>query len=166
MAYMSQEKKKALTPAIKAVLKKYNAKASIAVRHHSTLVVNIKSSDLDIVSASNEARLDQIERELYHNPNYYVQLDDYVNVNEYWIEDTYKKHPEIVSFLTELKSAMEGDDFFNEDDIMTDYFHRSHYIDINVGSYDKPYVCNVETKDLSNRIAEVKAIRDDLKQAA
>ena len=166
MAYVSQEKKKALTPAIKAVLKKYNAKASIAVRHHSTLVVNIKSSDLDIVSASNEARLDQIERELYHNPNYYVQLDDYVNVNEYWIEDTYKKYPEIVSFLTELKSAMEGDDFFNEDDMMTDYFHRSHYIDINVGSYDKPYVCNVETKDLSDRVAEVKAIRDDLKQAA
>ena len=140
MAYVSQEDKKKLTPAIKAVLKKYNAKASIAVRHHSTLVVNIKSSDLDIVSASNEARLDQIERELYHNPNYYVQLDDYVNVNEYWIEDTYKKHPEIVSFLTELKSAMEGDDFFNEDDAMTDYFHRSHYIDINIGKWNNPYV--------------------------
>lgn len=166
MAFVSQDDKKKLAPAIKAVLKKYNAKASIAVRNHSTLVVNIKSSDLDIVSASNEARLDHIEREMYHHPDQYIQLDDYVNVNEYWIEDTYKNYPEIVSFLTELKSAMEGEEFFNHDDMMTDYFHRSHYIDIKVGSYDKPYVCNVETKDLSARIAEIKAIRDDLKQAA
>ena len=42
MAYVSQDDKKKLAPAIKAVLKKYKVKASIAVRHHSTLVVNIK----------------------------------------------------------------------------------------------------------------------------
>ena len=37
-------------------------------------------------------------------------------------------------------------DFFNNDDIMTDYFHRSHYIDINIGSWNKPYICYNETK--------------------
>lgn len=163
MAFVSQEDKKMLTPAIKAVLKKYNMKASIAVRHHSTLVVNIKSGDLDIISAYQETRLNHIERELYHHPDQYIQLEEYVRVNEYWIEDTYKNYPEICAFLTELKSAMEGPEFFNEDDSMTDYFHRSHYTDINVGSYDKPYVCTSETKDLSARIAEVKAIRDELK---
>ena len=57
MAYVSQEDKKNLAPAIKAVLKKYNVKASIAVRHHSTLVVNIKSSPIDIISAVNESQL-------------------------------------------------------------------------------------------------------------
>ena len=59
MAYVSQEDKKNLAPAIKAVLKKYNVKASIAVRHHSTLVVNIKSSPLDIISAVNESQLER-----------------------------------------------------------------------------------------------------------
>jgi hypothetical protein len=157
MAFVSQEDKKMLTPAIKAVLKKYNMKASIAVRHHSTLVVNIKSGELDIISAYQETRLNHIERELYHHPDQYIQLEEYVRVNEYWIEDTYKNYPEICAFLTELKSAMEGPEFFNEDDSMTDY------TDINVGSYDKPYVCTSETKDLSARIAEVKAIRDELK---
>ena len=34
MAYVSQEKKKQLAPAIKAVLKKYGMKGSIAVRHN------------------------------------------------------------------------------------------------------------------------------------
>lgn len=47
MAYVSQEDKKELTPAIKAVLKKYNVKATIAVRNHSTLVVNIKEGYID-----------------------------------------------------------------------------------------------------------------------
>ena len=34
---------------------------------------------------------------------------------------------------------VEGPDFFNEDDAQTDYFHRSHYIDINIGTWNKPY---------------------------
>ena len=47
MAYMSQQKKAALAPAIKAVLKEFNMKGSIAVNNHSTLVVNIKSGDIN-----------------------------------------------------------------------------------------------------------------------
>ena len=49
MAYMSQERKAQLAPAIKAVLKKYNIKASIAVNNHSTLVVNIKQGEIDFI---------------------------------------------------------------------------------------------------------------------
>ena len=49
MAYMSQERKQNLAPAIKAVLKKYGVKATIAVRNHSTLVVNIKSGSIDFI---------------------------------------------------------------------------------------------------------------------
>jgi hypothetical protein len=35
---------------------------------------------------------------------------------------------------------MKGSDWFCEDDAMTDYFHRSHYTDVNIGSWNKPYV--------------------------
>jgi len=34
---------------------------------------------------------------------------------------------------------MKGPDFFDESDAMTDYFHLSHYTDINVGTWNKPY---------------------------
>ena len=34
---------------------------------------------------------------------------------------------------------MKGPNYFNNDDAMTDYFHRSHYTDINVGKWNKPY---------------------------
>jgi hypothetical protein len=36
--------------------------------------------------------------------------------------------------------AMKGPDFFDHTDIQSDYFNVSHYIDINVGKYDKPYI--------------------------
>ena len=37
MAYVSQEMKKSLAPAIKAVLKEFGMKGSISVNNHSTL---------------------------------------------------------------------------------------------------------------------------------
>jgi len=53
MAYVSQADKKELAPAIKAVLKKYDMKATIAVRNHSTLVVKVKSGAIDFTDYAN-----------------------------------------------------------------------------------------------------------------
>ncbi len=64
---------------------------------------------------------------------------DYIQVNPYWIEENYNC-PKVVAFLSELKAALEGLDFFCNDDILTDSFHRSHYVYINVGQFGKPYV--------------------------
>lgn len=112
MAYVSQELKAKLAPTIKSVLKKYKMKGSISVRNHMSLVVTVKEGAIDFGS-------------------------DYIDVNTYWIHEHYEGTAK--KFLTELKAAMEGPDFFNEDDAQTDYFHRSHYIDINVGKWNKPY---------------------------
>ena len=113
MAYVSKELKAKLAPSIKAVLKKYNMKGTIAVRHHSTLVVNIRSGAIDFGA-------------------------DNIDVNVYWIEQHYTGVAR--DFLTELLDAMKGADYFCNDDTMTDYFHRSHYTDINIGRWDRPYV--------------------------
>jgi hypothetical protein len=173
MAFVSQEDKKKLAPKIKEVLKKYNMKATISVNNHSTLCVNIKEGELDIVGASMKARLDDFERtELYRDPRtvkYLAsRLDNYVRVNEYWIAETYAEYPAIKEFLLELKEAMEGPEFFNHDDSMTDYFFRSHYTDINVGNWEKPYVCTAEEKfDPEPRVEEIRNIADQLiKEAA
>jgi hypothetical protein len=116
MAYVSQEKKAQLAPAIRVVLNKYNIKATIAVRNHSTLVVTVTSGNIDFDMAE----------------------EQYNQVNTYWIDTHYKGTAR--KFLNELKAAMEGPGFINEDDAMTDYFHRSHYVDINIGKWNKPYV--------------------------
>lgn len=120
MAYVSQKMKQELAPGIKAVLKKYGMKGSISVRHHSTLVVNIKQGKIDFSGN-------------------YTHGDRYIQVNEYWIDDHYAENPTARDFLNELLAAMKGPNYFNDDDAMTDYFSRSHYTDINIGKWNQPY---------------------------
>jgi len=138
MAYMNQEKKKELAPQIKAVLKKYGMKASIAVRHHSSLVVNIKSGKLDIIG--NYAKTNADKPSFDGNPRDFSDLT-YIDVNTYWIHDSYSGV--VRQFLEELKDAMNGKgsdiENFDHSDIQSDYFHVGWYIDINVGQWDKPY---------------------------
>ncbi len=117
MAYVSQELKAKLAPTIKAVLKKYNMKGTLSVNHHSTLVLTIKSGVLDFGQDAHRGHID---------------------VNVYWLDDHYTGKAK--DFLKEVYEAMKGPDFFDHSDIQSDYFHRSHYIDINVGRWDKPYV--------------------------
>jgi hypothetical protein len=42
--------------------------------------------------------------------------------------------------LKELEVAMKGNDWFDDSDSMTDYFHTAYYIGINIGNWDKDYV--------------------------
>ena len=119
MAYMSQQHKQELAPTIKTILKKYGIKGTLAVRHHSTLVLNIKSGKIDFAKDST-------------SDNYNYQ------VNTYWTNEHYTGKAK--KFFAEVIAAMKGPDFFDNSDAMTDYFHVSHYIDINLGDWNKPYI--------------------------
>ena len=118
MAYISQSEKAELAPAIKAILKKFGMKGTIAIRHHSTLVVNLQSGAIDFGCDSRE-------------------------VNEYWIRENYTG--DACEFLLELLAAMRGANWFDKSDAMTDYFHTKHYTTINIGQWNRPYICTAET---------------------
>ena len=111
MAYVSQELKAKLAPTIKAICKKYNVKASLAVRHHSTLVLNVKEGDIDFGG-------------------------DRIQVNPYWYKDHYKGRA--LAFLSEVIPAMNAGNW-DKSDIQTDYFNVGWYIDVNIGRWNKPY---------------------------
>jgi hypothetical protein len=61
----------------------------------------------------------------------------YESVNPYH----YDKHfsGPALDFLSEVIPAMYGPDYFDESDIQTDYFHCSHYIDVSIGRWNRPY---------------------------
>ena len=129
MAYVSQEMKKELAPAIKAVLKKYRMKGSIAVNNHSTLEVNLSEGYVDCISKGERILgLGGVSK----------------SVNVYHIDEWYEGVAK--NFLNELLNAMKGPKYFNNDDAMTDYFSRSHYTDINVGKWNKPFKLLKESK--------------------
>jgi hypothetical protein len=136
MAYVNQELKKQLQPAIIAICKKHGVKASLAVRHHSTLVLNIASGPIDFLTQYNErtiARMTEQDRlQFYDGPTTHIVVNEY-HIAKHWTGPA-------LAFLSEVIPAMNNGNH-DESDIMTDYFDVGWYISINVGQWDKPYVC-------------------------
>lgn len=138
MAYVSQEDKKELAVGIKKVLAKYNVKGTIGVHNHSTIVVRLKSGDMDILSNYWEVCKANAWKTAPHNQR--SEKPTYLQVNPYCLDSSYSG--DVLNFLTELVAEMKGERYFNDTDIMTDYFHCSHYVEIDVGNWEKPYVFN------------------------
>ena len=114
MAYMNQDRKKERAPVIKAILKKYGQKGTLSVRNYSTLVLKLKD-----VKGMFEFQDDYAKRWG-------------ISINPYHFESHYADKPVVVRMLKELTDAMYGRDYFDHTDAMVDYFHCSHYIDIDV----------------------------------
>lgn len=131
MAYVSQDLKAKLAPAIKTVCKKYGVKASLAVRHHRTLVLNIKSGKIDLINNY----LDTVGRN-EHNLKWVGEKGN-IDVNTYHYRDHFSG--EAKDFLHEVIVAMNAGNHDNSD-IQTDYFDVGWYIDVNIGKWDKPYI--------------------------
>jgi len=55
MAYMNQEKKAIIAAKLKPVLKKYGVKGTLSVRNHSSIVLNVKSGNVDFITDYGDA---------------------------------------------------------------------------------------------------------------
>ena len=148
MAYISQQDKRDLSPGIKKVLKTYNMKGTISIRHHSTLIVTLTEGELDLIKVENDIRRERHEREPYRElylvtdtfQQSYHHLNKFVELGEH----------EIHNFYQNMFKAMKGNKWFDKSDSMTDYFHIAYYCYINVGrSREKPYIC---TKNWINKL--------------
>ena len=133
MAYVSQNDKKELAVGIKKVLKKYGCKGNIGVKNHMSLYVDVMEGPIDFK---------------------HTHGDGYTQVNTYWIDDHWSGVAK--DFLNELLTEMKGKKYFNNDDIQTDYFCRSHYTDINIGKWNKPYKLDIENM-VSSMLPKVEA---------
>ena len=137
MAYVSQDRKKSLAPAIKAVLKKYGVKGTLAVRHHSTLVLNIKSGPIDFIENYIKTDADKpYAKTMSADQIAYIRNNKCLDVNPYWYQEHFSG--KAVSFLKEVFTAMNKGNHDNSD-VQTDYFDVGWYVDVNIGQWNKPY---------------------------
>lgn len=132
MAYVSQELKSKLAPKIKAICKKYKVKATLAVRNHSTLVLNIKEGNIDFIGNFNKTVSERPGGFRNGNP-----AKDHLDVNPYWYHEHFSGQAK--AFLQEVLQAMNNGNH-DRSDIQTDYFDVGWYVDVNVGRWNKPYV--------------------------
>lgn len=128
MAYMNQEIKARIAPAVKTILAKYGVKGSLRVEDHMTLVLNIRSGRLDFINNCNKVTL--------ANWPTAHPVQTYMNINKYHLDSQFEG--DCLACLQELLEAMNK---FNWDrsDVQTDYFDVGYYVDINIGQWNKPY---------------------------
>ena len=139
MAYVSKEKKAKIAAQLKAVMPK-DWKYSLAVRHRSTIVCTIYSAPVDLIAMAYEnIGLD----DGFAN---YSKTRTYCDVNHYYLD----KHFEgaVLQTFREIKRALNCDNY-DKSDAMTDYFDVGHYVDLNLGRWDKPFVFTGAKKEVA-----------------
>jgi len=115
-------------------------KFGVRKHHHSSVDVTIKAGTVDFSDI----------------------LDDngYSQVNQYWLtEDRVGKHVKLFEKIIDIiKTAPAkvpgGRAWFDESDSMTDYFHTAFYFSINVGAWNKPYVCSKAAKKAPKKVVK------------
>lgn len=138
MAYVSQDLKAKLAPAIKAICKKHGVKATIAVNNHSTLVLNIKSGKIDFIEnfIATDANVNH-GRKMSQDQIDYIRKNKSLDVNPYWYQEHF--NGDALAFLQEVLPVMNTGNH-NNSDAQIDYFDVGWYVDVNIGKWDKPYV--------------------------
>jgi hypothetical protein len=140
MAYMNQERKAKIVAAVKPILAKYGVKATFAVRNHSTICLNIKSGKIDFIENFIQTDIDKpYAKTMSQDQIDYIRKNKMIDVNPYWFQEHFSGKAK--AFLTEVFKAMKSADWFDHSDVQTDYFNTAYYVDVNIGAWDKPYVC-------------------------
>lgn len=134
MAFVDQGLKQKLAPSVKKVLAKYGMKGSLSVRHHSTLVLKLKSGKIDFEGSHIRRR--EIEPSARFMNEEYVRRG-HMGVNHYHLDSNFEGVA--LKFLEEVKAAMSQGNW-DRSDLMTDYFDIGWYLDIKVGEWNKPYI--------------------------
>ena len=129
MAYISTEEVKAIRQELKKEFP--NIKFSVT-KESGGLSVNVsimKSEEIDFTQS--EAHPDS----QLHYP-----------VNHYYISEHYKNEPKkaetfnkVVEIIKKAPAIVSGEEWFDESDVMTDYFNCAYYFSVNVGKWNKPY---------------------------
>jgi len=132
MAYVSQEMKAKIAPAVKAICKKFGVKASLAVGNHSTLVLNVKSGSIDFIGNFNKTVSNQPGGFRNGTP-----AEGSLQVNPYWFQEHFDGKAK--KFLKEVLAEMNTGNW-DKSDIQSDYFNVGWYVDVNIGRWNKPYI--------------------------
>jgi hypothetical protein len=122
MAFMSQEHKTRIAAELKKVMPK-GWKYTLAVRHHSSIVLTIASAPIDLVASQKFAAE-------------HAKAQMYVQLNDRHLEHHFEG--ELLETFEKINEAMNLDNF-DKSDPQTDYFNVGHYVDITIGRWNKPF---------------------------
>jgi hypothetical protein len=138
MAYVSQEKKAKIAAALKLVVPK-GWKYSLGVENHRTICMTISAAPVDLIADYNAAG----QSDFYRMARGFEPAKDHISVNEFHFKDHFG--PEVRSVLEKIVECLNIDNF-DKSDAQTDYFCVGHYVSLNIGRWNKPFVCTAPVR--------------------
>lgn len=132
MAHMNQEKKARIAAELKKVMPQ-GWKYSLSVRHHMAIVLKIKEAPIDLIGCFRETE--------YFNP----AAEKHTSVNPYCYRGQIESKS-VIKVFDKIFAALNLDNF-DQSDSQRDYFHVGHYVDLEIGTYEKPFI-NSSAKEL------------------
>lgn len=124
MAYMNQEKKAKIAAQLKKVMPK-GWKYSLSVQDHSTITCTITMASVDLIDEYNQVRQSASLSER-----------DYCQVNLYHYKDQFNQSLPIIESIINALNL----DNYDKSDIMSDSVDVGHYVRLNIGQCNKPFV--------------------------
>jgi hypothetical protein len=125
MAFMSQETKTKIAAELKKVMPK-GWKYSLAVRDHSTIILTIASAPIDLMA-------------IVRGNREHGARDNYAQLNQFYLSTEFAGNEQMCELFAKIYATLKGPEFFDHSDSQTDYFNCSHYININLGRWNKPF---------------------------
>lgn len=133
MAYVDQTKKAKIAATLKTIMPK-GWKYSLAVRNSSTIVLTVAQAPVDLLAELTKVRNDRAER---RGDEIWREKPDHFDVNVYHLDTAFDG--DLLVLFKKIVAALNTDNF-DKSDIMTDFFHVGHYVDIQIGRWNKPFV--------------------------
>ena len=126
MAYINQEEKKLIANAIKAAFP--NDRFSFSVKHHSSLYVKVRKSEL--LEQYHGKELDVV----HWGEHSKVKMDmSNFRINEYWFKEHLEQYPELVEYFDKLINIiLEVGGHYDNSDLMADYHNVAFYYHVEV----------------------------------
>ena len=122
MAYITKEQVKEIRNNLKAAFPaKDGYKFSVVNMHHTEVSVSILEAPIEA-------------------------SESYQQVNHFHIDSFYKDQPEWKDFLNKVSEIVHKD-HWDKSDLQTDYFHCAFYVSINIGKWDRPFICSKEYQE-------------------
>lgn len=136
MAYITKAKVQEKAVKLKEIAKKHGVKISVSGSNSSSLTVTVLSGKIDFAGdikwqrGSFEEFKAEIER---------IREDYHMEINPYWVDQYYSGSTH--AFVTEILAVMK-EGWYDNSDVMTDYFDTAWYNHISIGKWNKPYILN------------------------
>ena len=138
MAYITKAEIQEKRKQINALCKLYGVSATVSGANTSSVTVTIRKGKIDFLGN----HVDTVKanwlngQQQYDNAEWYAKRG-YFECNHYVLNRQFSG--DALAFLNEVLSILKIG-YYDNSDVMTDYFDTAWYMHICIGTYEKPYV--------------------------